>query len=554
MAQPTKPQWIAKMYAGKVGRDHLGLGSVSSDQILPSLSPSINVLTFHPRYHSFYVFILDEFWRRDRPRSEKSFIQFYRPREFIYAIGAHLCDHPEHNQMQHIVGADKAHPLALKKEKTYFTGTHYIDSELGGYGLYYQTVMTELGIIYPGGKGFPYPVDVPSEYGKEVAESFRQSVKNTRYYKEYFDYDEVEVPIEVIQEYIRHACLCQLQTPSAPDRAYLLDSFLHHGQRVGADARKSTFRLFLDIAQQTNGMSLNENLFRQLIYFKKTENEITYQPRNTVTDTYNRWRLYQAREYYAFALNALWYYLCDWGILMGGDIHSIPVADYYQHLSANIDLNELAGKFGLALPNLDLTSGFRSLEEWLLGLVGANRENFDEMCGLESRLNEDKLYRQAMKARNHPDITSMVTGMITMLAIIHLRFSSSELRRKPEWEISKMGSDGRLSLDGFLRTLEKRLRSGPVTIQEILHWLYEDDVILQHQLVATRKLPENTFRFRREGNKLHFFNLRNTFDFMNSRFEAISTTIHELGFCGNLFRADHPLAPDGARLLEKGDL
>ncbi len=43
------PQWIAKMYAGKPGRDHLGLGSVSSDQILPSLSPSINVLTYHPR-------------------------------------------------------------------------------------------------------------------------------------------------------------------------------------------------------------------------------------------------------------------------------------------------------------------------------------------------------------------------------------------------------------------------------------------------------------------------------------------------------------------------
>jgi hypothetical protein len=41
----TTPQWIAKMYAAKAGRDHLGLGSVSSDQILPTLSPGINVLT-----------------------------------------------------------------------------------------------------------------------------------------------------------------------------------------------------------------------------------------------------------------------------------------------------------------------------------------------------------------------------------------------------------------------------------------------------------------------------------------------------------------------------
>jgi hypothetical protein len=66
MILDVKPQWVAKMYPGKVGRDHLGLGSVSSDQILPSLSPSINVLTFHPRYHSFYTFLLDEFWQRDR--------------------------------------------------------------------------------------------------------------------------------------------------------------------------------------------------------------------------------------------------------------------------------------------------------------------------------------------------------------------------------------------------------------------------------------------------------------------------------------------------------
>ena len=48
MVTAVRPQWIAKMYAAKVGRDHPGLGSLSSDQILPSLSPSVNVLTYHP--------------------------------------------------------------------------------------------------------------------------------------------------------------------------------------------------------------------------------------------------------------------------------------------------------------------------------------------------------------------------------------------------------------------------------------------------------------------------------------------------------------------------
>ena len=35
--QTITPQWIAKMYAGKSGRDHLGLGGVFSDQILTDL-------------------------------------------------------------------------------------------------------------------------------------------------------------------------------------------------------------------------------------------------------------------------------------------------------------------------------------------------------------------------------------------------------------------------------------------------------------------------------------------------------------------------------------
>ena len=71
MGVPAHPQWIEKMYPNTTGRDHLGLGNVSSDLILLSLAPGINVLTIHPRYHSFYTFLLDEFWRRDLPRTRE---------------------------------------------------------------------------------------------------------------------------------------------------------------------------------------------------------------------------------------------------------------------------------------------------------------------------------------------------------------------------------------------------------------------------------------------------------------------------------------------------
>ncbi len=56
----TGPVWGARAFAPKSGQDHLGLGSVSSDRILPKLSPGINVLTIHPRYWSFYSWVLDQ--------------------------------------------------------------------------------------------------------------------------------------------------------------------------------------------------------------------------------------------------------------------------------------------------------------------------------------------------------------------------------------------------------------------------------------------------------------------------------------------------------------
>jgi len=299
----ASPQWIAKMYPGKRGRDHLGLGSVSSDQILPTLSPSINVLTIHPRYHSFYTFLLDEFWRRDRPRSRSAWVHFFRPREFIFSVGVYLCDHPEHGDLSTVIGGQKTGPLATQQLDAYDTSFNYIKSDLGGYGLYYRSVIAEMGLVYPGGPRFPYPVDVPTERGKEVAATFRQAVKNTAYYRTFFDKDETHVPINVIREYIHQACLCQLQKPEAPDRPLLLDTFLHGG--AGAEARRATLRLLLDIADQTQGHAIHEDAFRQLLYFQAAGGEAAYHPQDGVLETYRCWRLYQAREYYAFALNAL---------------------------------------------------------------------------------------------------------------------------------------------------------------------------------------------------------------------------------------------------------
>ena len=548
-----QPQWIARVYAEKAGRDHLGLGSVSSDQILPSLSPSINVLTFHPRYHSFYVFLLDEFWRRDLPRSWESFKEFFRPRDFLFSLGANMCEMPEHGDLGNIVGAQKTEGWARRRIAHYSYQPDYIKSGFGGYGLYYRTVMAELVLIYPGGQGFPIPLDVPSEFGKEVAAAFRQTIQTTAYYQEYFDGPHQDVPLEVIQEYIHRACLCQLKTDKAPDRPLLLQTFLQHGVPGLASARRETFRMFLDIASQNQASGLNEDTFRILLYFGETDDGLRYAPRESVHSAWLRWRLYQGREYYAFALNTLWKSLSVWGVKQGGIYHPLTLQSFWEYIETQgLDFGTFASRLELSTPPLHADSRFLDLLDWLTSTVGSSAKEFDLQCSILAPINEHKLFTLAQQHDAPPSVG--IAGMLTLLGLIYLRFSGQEWRERPEWEIARMGADRRLSTELFLRKLEQRLDGTHATLAEITRWLYENDIILQHELVATSKLPENTFRFQRDGDSLYFQNLGADVGFSNSRFLAISTTVFELGLCTDLSLPGHELTEDGRRLLEGGTL
>ena len=548
----VKPQWLAKMYPPKTGRDHLGLGSVSADQILPSLSPGINVLTIHPRYHSFYTFLLDEFWRRKLPRTRKAWVAFYRPREFIFSVGCYLCPQPDHGNMGNIVGGSKTSPLARSAVEEFDTTTEYIQSDLGGYGLYYRSVIAEMGLILPGGRGLPLPVDVPTELGKEVAEAFRSAVKETRYYQHYFDSNETLVPRDVVVEYASRACHCQLRTPVAPDRPALLDLFLHHGGDQQAEARRQTMRLMLDIAEQTDGIPLTEDVFRLILYFGETGMGRAYTPSAQIQSTYSRWRLYQAREYYAFALNELWYYLCSWGMAERGDVRPIEISFFWDHLERDaLSFGALAAAVGIPDPGIDGNSDLRDLLNWLESAREKREKGLSGTWNHRSALSENRLYELASSNLSSP---TAVAGMIALLGQVYLRFSEKRLRHRDEWLIARMGGVERLSLDRYIRWVEKLLASGRISILEFAREIYSDYVIMQHQLVAASKMPDNTYRFRREGNRLHFFPHENYVGFNSARFTALSTTVHELGLCGDLTEEEHPLTPDGQKLLREGDL
>jgi hypothetical protein len=77
--------------------------------------------------------------------------------------------------------------------------------------------------------------------------------------------------------------------------------------------------------------------------------------------------------------------------------------------------------------------------------------------------------------------------------------------------------------------LNQRLLRDP-TVAELSWWLIEDFVIVQHERVAAAKLPDDTYRVRRVGDSLRFFAQEVPAGFNDSRFVALSTTVHELGW------------------------
>lgn len=290
-----------------------------------------------------------------------------------------------------------------------------------------------------------------------------------------------------------------------------------------------------------------------MLYFGATRDGRAYNPNTQLVDIAARWRLYQAREYYAYALNALWCGLCDWGLAGHGDARPLPLSDFFRDVDAALTMAVVADCLGIPRSGLTAASSFAALLGWLGEVLHTDAGSFDAHCGADAAINEHLLYDAIQRNRTNPAI--ILAAPFVLLALVYLRFAPL-LDDQPfgPWEVARMGGSDRLSLHRFLTVLRDKLRQGQPTIGEIARWLIADYVVLQHQLMAASKLPENTYRFRHEGGRLRFFAFENPLRFMDSRFEAIGMTLHELGLCGAFARPGHGLSEQGERLLDEGDL
>jgi len=545
---PPQPLWIRRQFAPKTGRDHLGLNAVNSGDILSALSPSINVLTVHPRYHSFYCFVLKKYWESHPRVSRGTWKSFYRSSELAFSIAANLCDCEEHGEMTGIVGSAETAPLVHSGLTSFPLGMDYIKNAFGGYGLYYRSVMIEMGLVLPGGQGFPSPVDaLTPEAGRPLADRFEEAVADTALVRDYLGHPELELPIDAAREFGRKACLCQLRTEGAADADLLRDVFLTQGRQP--EARRESLRMFVDIASQSDGQPVSQEGFRRLLFYGLTHEGTTYAPSAACRAKAREWRLYQAREYFSFALNTLWRHFCEWGVDVADPIRGTSPALYRDHLETACDIGPLDQVLGLGVGAPSGGSPMGELLDWILTTNQSSRSSFDADSGLNSPLSEDCLI--GLAGRTASASVGDVAAMLVVLAMMVLRFTEHAREPGPEWWVARQGGIGRISVDYFLRSVADRGLLD-MSISEFAWWITDHFIIDQHLMVASGKLPENTFRFNFADDGLSFVDLYNPIRFNDARFAAVSTTAHELGLCGDLARPSHALTPAGLRLLETG--
>ncbi len=550
------------MYKPGGGQDHLGLGSVVTDRILPRLSPGINVLTIHPRYWSFYAFLLSEFWKRDLPRTKAALRDWYRPMECIYSVACSLCESPDHYGTP--IGTRRIAGVVADEPNGFDPQFDYMESVMGGYGLYYATVMQAVGLVALADPRLGLPVDAVTPEGQVVADAFRAVIADTEYYRNWIDRHDEELPYAVAAEYGELACFCRLRDDSALDRPLLVDAFLHHGSPVETEARRQTLRMFCELADQSDSSPVDADSFRRLVYYGVDRTEepnapgATFVPPLLLVRTARRWRLYQAREYFNAAINEMWRRLSFWGLARDGDIYPVPTTDLIASIDA-IDFESFAESVGVDLPSSGLTaeSPYRELLAWVMA-VGGVTDHLDDRWDLDCDLTEDRVIEWLGYGRQATDHSSdMLAAALTLATFVAARLWPPELAliEPADWFPVLEGGQDRLGLQRFINALRTRVDAN-ATIGEVAHWLTLDYVIAQHERVATAKLATtgDTFRFRREAGRLRFFPKDAQVGMNDSRFNALATFVYELGWSGYLYVEHHGLTEEGELLRTDGDL
>jgi len=544
---PAAPRWTIPSFRRNPGRYPLGTEAVNQNLLAQELASGLPVLSRHPRYWSFYTFVIKQFWDQNRqPQNNSALGRFLRPREVAFASAALRCTQHGDVEFPNILGRNTFVPWFLANPFADIPlDMKYLEQSLGGYGQVYRGALQDLGLVLGAENNREAPLDAPfAEWGAAVAEAFGAAIAGTTYAKRYLTQDSGTIPFEVVRELGEASCFCRL-TASVAERDLLTDILLGRLQRPHHTHtnRAATVRMFLDLAAATASTGLGDDGFRQVLYYGRTKAGAAWQPSPVVTPIWRRWWLIQHREFVVAALNTLFIHFVRWGIDSGGMLRPVGL-DRYRTRIEQMRLPDLVGLpqgLAAAVPLREVVDALDVLvrrDGWPLG-PGAVADPVSEV----------ELLRQAEQGRAEG---APLVAMLAML-LAHRRVAF----RREAGDLSAI-DEQMLASGGFERVASRELGSWVERSLEAGHSLAEATltfvralVIRQHLRIARGKLPEDTFRFHEELGGYQFVNHQDHgIQPISIRYDSVSTALHGLGLiAAPLSAPEHGPTPRGQEVL-----
>lgn len=547
------PQWLAASIAVKEGRDPLGLQTTTQDRLTPRLLPGILELSRRARYLSFHAYLLTRYRELQLPATISELSAFIKRREWEFGLAVFLCPHA--------CGSVPVGAIALRAAMAGTDGPYprgeSVESSPGGYGLYYRSPLADLGIVARAGTPLgdtPLPIDVLYEHPRAhgLAATFGAVIEQTDYVRTWMLTSD-SIPKEVLVEYARVACLCQLQRHEAERQAVedalfgddpfgpalapspattaahsegdlavsaeaLLNERLELTRSEAIRQRRRSIAHFLTLVQHDPLVVEKETNFRQALWSAPTRN-------SEHADIAGQWAGLAAKDVWQDALCSMWAEFCATGLAhdqRGGHLRWADV----EHLARSLAVDDPAQ--GPIPRSQELLSAIADGTSRLPGVPTPIRDaTYEEL-------------RLATRAAN-----TAMSGLVVVLEL----YRRVNKRADVGWlATANVRSAWQQSLLTVFRRFEEHLQSDP-RVDATLWWFIETFVISVHERIAYSKLQqgEHTFRFRWEDGQFRFYdNGIGRFPLAAIRQEPMASITLDLGFW----------SPDDAgagRLTPRGD-
>ncbi|MGP9812933.1 hypothetical protein ACTZWT_15610 [Rhodopseudomonas sp. NSM] len=461
------PEWTD--YQKKNGLDPLGMQN-SSVNLYQTLLPGIGNVTLRVRYYGLYAWLSWIYARRIGDTDPKSWQQFIRRTEALYALIAQ-----RRGENGGIAGTDWARDTLrdLTGKTIDFSAAaeikrpNYFAVKWGAYGLAYASQLFQIGILDDSPE---HQIAVPSAaMGEKLAKAFENEL------------GELSGPfLGVIKrakvslnELDRFAKLAPSEIrKTAPERRLYEDILFARARSENADdtSRRLSLLLILKIADQLK-RSPDADDVRWMLYAGKGQDGSAFDPGTSELEAQaKRWRVYHANDLCHVALECLLKFLLD----------------QLGHEPRGIDPSALIARCGKAIADAQkrLPS---SWNDFVSGLTLADNPNDPSV-----EESEFSIARKIMAVRSDKAYCSAeVAGQaLVLLGILHKRFRESEEDITNELRGLDPSAFHSLLTEG--RWLD---RHGDTPFVEAISRILDERVLHRHLWVALRKFQRGDYTF-----------------------------------------------------------